>query len=61
VASRLGDPSAEVRYAAAVVLAGYGETARRALPNLRTCLQDPVEKVAMCATGAIKKIESPES
>jgi HEAT repeat protein len=61
VASRLGDPSAEVRYAAAVVLAGYGETARRALPNLRACLQDPVEKVAMCATGAIKKIESPES
>jgi HEAT repeat protein len=57
---RLGDPAAEVRYAAAVVLASYAANARRALPNLRACLQDPVEKVAQCAAEAIKTIEFPE-
>jgi hypothetical protein len=47
-----------VRYAAAVVLAGYGSHARSALTPLRACIQDPVEKVAMCAAAAVKKIES---
>ena len=56
---RLSDTAAEVRYAAAVVLASYGANARSALANLRACLQDPVEKVAKCVAGAIKKIESP--
>ncbi|HEY9759750.1 MAG TPA: hypothetical protein V6C97_31610, partial [Oculatellaceae cyanobacterium] len=59
IALRLGDDAAEVRYAAAVVLAGYGAQARPALPNLRACLEDPVEKVAQCAAGAIKLIELP--
>jgi HEAT repeats len=58
---RLNDTSAEVRYAAAVVLASYGENARSSLTALHACLQDPVEKVAKCSAGAIKKIESPDS
>jgi len=61
VALRLSDTAAEVRYTAAIVLASYGANARSALAVLRNCLQDPVEKVAMCVAGAIKKIESPGS
>ena len=56
ITARLGDPAPEVRYAAAVVLASYGANARSALTALRACLQDPVEKVAMCAAAAVKRL-----
>jgi HEAT repeat protein len=56
----LGDHDAEVRYAAAVVLAGYGADAKSAIPALKERLQDPVEKVSMCARSALEMIAMKE-